>query len=68
LEQWKHRRQAEREARNLQRRHELEQQLDVLLAKVHDGGLQSLSAAEKRLLRRASEELRDRAKRPSSDQ
>jgi stage IV sporulation protein FB len=65
MEQWKQRRQAEREAQAAQRRQELEQQLDVLLAKVHEGGLQSLTAAEKRLLRRASEELRDRAKRPS---
>jgi hypothetical protein len=68
VDQWKQRRQAERAARELQRRQELEQQLDLLLAKVHEGGLQSLTAAEKRMLRRASEELRDRAKRsPSGD-
>jgi hypothetical protein len=65
LEQWKQRRQAEREAVAQQRRQELEQQLDVLLAKVHEHGMHSLTASEKRLLRRASEELRDRAKRPS---
>jgi Zn-dependent protease len=68
LEQWKQKRRAEREGRELQRRQELEQQLDALLAKVHEGGLQSLTAAEKRLLRRASDELRDRAKRPSADE
>jgi stage IV sporulation protein FB len=68
VEQWKERRRIERETREMQQRFELEQQLDVLLAKVHEGGLQSLTAAEKRLLRRASEELRDRAKKPSADE
>jgi hypothetical protein len=67
LDEWKERRQAERQARDAQRRVELEQQVDALLAKVHEGGLQSLTAAERRLLRRASEELRDRAKRPGAE-
>lgn len=67
FDQWKQRRLAERAAREARRREELEQQLDLLLAKVHAYGLQSLTAAEKRLLRRASEELRDRARKSHRD-
>uniref|UniRef100_A0A7C4QLP4 Peptidase M50 domain-containing protein n=1 Tax=Schlesneria paludicola TaxID=360056 RepID=A0A7C4QLP4_9PLAN len=67
FDQWKQRRREERLAREARRRAELEQQLDFLLAKVHAGGLQSLTSAEKRLLRRASEELRDRARRTSRE-
>ena len=52
-----------REQQDRIRRMEAEQQLDVLLlAKVHETGLQSLSEQEQKLLRNCSELLRGRSK------
>ncbi len=62
-QRWQQRRrklQAEREQARLLN---LETQLDVLLAKVHEHGLESLTAVERRLLREASETLRERSRR-----
>ncbi|MBI1344957.1 hypothetical protein GC163_01565 [bacterium] len=59
---WKARRQEQQQALAAARRLELERQLDELLAKVHEHGMQALSPAEQRLLKRASEELRQRSK------
>ncbi len=62
IKAWKLRRQSQREHREATRRQDLERQLDELLAKVHEHGMDALSDAEKRQLRRASEELRHRSK------
>lgn len=62
---WQQRRRQQRAEREQARLIDLEQQLDILLAKVHETGLDSLSAAERRQLREASEAVRDRSKKPS---
>jgi len=59
---WKARRREKQQTLVATRRLELERQLDVLLAKVHAEGMQALSPEEQRLLKRASEELRQRSK------
>jgi len=63
---WRERRRAAREAREAAERHQLELQLDALLAKVHEHGLNSLSEAEQRLLKQASQSLRGRSRPPSA--
>lgn len=65
-EQWQARRRERRRQRDSVRRELLERQLDELLAKVHENGLNALTESEKRLLKRASEELRQRTHRPGS--
>jgi hypothetical protein len=65
LQRWRERRRIRREQQERIRRMEAEQQLDVLLAKVHETGLQSLSDQEQKLLRNCSELLRDRGKSES---
>jgi Zn-dependent protease len=65
LEQWRERRRSARAAREAAERLKLEQQLDVLLAKVHEHGMESLTDAEQRLLKQASQSLRGRT-RPQS--
>lgn len=62
LQSWQARRRERKVAREAQRRQDLERQLDELLAKVHEGGMGSLSESEKRLLKRASDELRHRSR------
>lgn len=62
LQSWKARRKARKQALEAQRRSDLERQLDELLAKVHETGMDSLTEAEKRLLRKASDELRHRSR------
>ncbi len=62
LEQWRERRRMERENLDRIRRKEAEEQLDLLLAKVHENGLQSLSAREQKLLKSCSELLRPKSK------
>lgn len=64
-QRWQQRRRQQRTERERTRLVDLEQQLDLLLAKVHENGLESLTAAERRRLREASEALRDRTKKPS---
>lgn len=59
---WKARRKEKQQSLAASRRLELERQLDELLAKVHEQGMQALTPAEQRLLKRASEELRQRSK------
>ncbi len=65
LQRWRDRRRERREQQLQLRRMEAEQQLDLLLAKVHETGLQSLSDQEKNLLRNCSELLRDKNKSES---
>lgn len=62
---WQQRRRQQRTEREQARLIDLEQQLDVLLAKVHESGLESLTPYERRRLREASEALRDRTKKTS---
>ncbi len=62
LESWKARRRERQQARETSRRLTLETQLDELLGKVHAQGMDALSESEKRLLRKASEELRHRTR------
>lgn len=62
LQRWRERRRIRREQQERMRRVEAEQQLDLLLAKVHETGLQSLSDQEQKLLRSCSELLRGRQK------
>ncbi len=64
LQRWRERRRIRREQQERMRRMEAEQQLDSLLAKVHESGLQSLSEQEQKLLRSCSELLRGRQKSP----
>jgi hypothetical protein len=62
LQRWRENRRLRREQQERIRRMEAEQQLDYLLAKVHETGLQSLSADEQKRLRSCSELLRSRPK------
>lgn len=64
-QRWKSWRQAKRERLARERQLQDESKLDQLLAKVHEHGVHSLTAAEKRLLQRVSSEYRERTKRPS---
>ena len=57
---WKEKRKAERERREREEAARDEADLDQLLAKVHEQGMQSLTAAERRQLERVSVRLRDR--------
>lgn len=65
-ERWKERRRAQQEQIEREQQLRDEAQLDVLLAKVHEHGYNSLTFSEKRLLQRVSSKFRDRSKRPSS--
>ena len=65
IQRWKERRRLQREQRDRLLRSEAEQQLDLLLAKVHAQGLQSLSDLEKKTLRNCSELLQKREKNES---
>ena len=62
LQRWRERRRIRREQQERIRKLEAEQQLDSLLAKVHENGLQSLSDQEQTILRSCSELLRGRQK------
>lgn len=60
LQRWKKNRDAARERRLQQEALEAEQQLDLLLEKVHTHGMDSLTESEKRALRRASTRFRQK--------
>jgi Zn-dependent protease len=62
LQQWRENRRIRREQQERLRRAEAEQQLDLLLAKIHESGMQSLSAQEQKLLSNCSELLKPRSK------
>jgi Zn-dependent protease len=62
LQRWRDRRRLRREQQERIRIMEAEQKLDLLLAKVHESGLDSLTDQEKNLLRNCSELLRDKNK------
>jgi stage IV sporulation protein FB len=62
LERWRERRRAAKELRAKLDAEQAQQQLDEILAKVHQSGIDSLTDAERRLLNRVSARLRDRDK------
>ncbi|HUQ71275.1 MAG TPA: site-2 protease family protein [Planctomycetaceae bacterium] len=64
-ERWREDRRSKRQAREAAEREALEQQLDLLLAKVHEQGMDALTNAERRQLKQASESLRGRTRPPS---
>jgi stage IV sporulation protein FB len=60
LARWLARRRAGKQQRLQEQAQQTERQLDAILAKVHDQGLTSLTLAEKRLLKRASNRFRSK--------
>lgn len=67
LERWKRRRAAARAERDRERELAERRQLDELLSKVHEQGLAALSPAERKLLNRVSDQLRQRSRRVEAD-
>lgn len=65
LQRWREQRRIKRELDEQRERADAEQQLDGLLAKVHEHGMASLTAREQRQLQQVSDLLRERGKRPS---
>jgi hypothetical protein len=65
LARWLEGRKANRQRRLEQQQEQVEQQLDGILAKVHDHGMGALTPAERRLLKRASERFRSKDQGPS---
>ena len=63
IQRWRERRRMQREQQELLEQEAAEQQLDSLLAKVHEQGLHSLSEQEKKQLRSCSELLQKRGPR-----
>lgn len=64
LQRWLERRKAEKQRRLVEQSQQTDQQLDAILAKVHERGLASLTPAEKRLLKRASNRYRGKGTGP----
>jgi hypothetical protein len=62
LERWKMERERKRQEREEQERIETETRLDALLEKINQSGIDSLSDAEKKFLKRASARYRDQGK------
>lgn len=60
VQRWRERRRAEKQKRIEQQQQEAETKLDLLLAKVHEQGLNSLTEAEKRQLQNASHRYRSK--------
>ena len=61
-QRWREQRRAEKFLKEQEQEAEAEQQLDLLLDKVHSEGIESLSDAERRLLDRVSARYRDKDK------
>ncbi len=61
LRRWLERKRAAREAQRLRIEQEEERQVDLILARLHDGGLDSLNPKERALLYRVSARYRSRA-------
>jgi Zn-dependent protease len=62
LERWRQARRAEKLRREQEKTAEAERTVDELLDKVHAGGMESLTVAERRRLQRASARLREKGK------
>lgn len=59
-QRWQERRKQEKQKRTAMAQERAEQQLDELLAKVHERGIGALTEAEKRVLKQASERFRSK--------
>ncbi|HTI49527.1 MAG TPA: site-2 protease family protein [Planctomycetaceae bacterium] len=57
---WLESRRQEKQRRLEEQHQEVDQQLDAILAKVHEQGMQALSPSERRLLKRASDRFRSK--------
>jgi hypothetical protein len=64
LERWRQRREESRVQEERDRQREVEHRVDVLLKKIHQCGFEGLSEDEKRQLRQASRQYRERTPRP----
>jgi Zn-dependent protease len=64
LERWRQRREESRVQEEQGRQQEVEHQVDLLLKKIHQNGFEGLSEDEKRQLRQASRQYRQRTPRP----
>ena len=64
LARWLAQQKAKKQRRLEEQEQQSEQEVDAILAKVHERGLSSLTPAEKRLLKRASNRYRDRGTGP----
>ncbi|MBM79520.1 MAG: hypothetical protein CMJ78_02865 [Planctomycetaceae bacterium] len=62
LTRWKQKREEDRARKEVERDQEAEVELDRLLEKVHQHGMESLSATERRQLEKASKRIRSRSK------
>lgn len=62
MQRWREKRDAERTRRADEQAAQMELQVDALLAKVHEQGIDSLTPAEKQLLRRAGERYKGKGK------
>lgn len=60
IERWKDRRRQEKQQQKIKQDAQVELQLDDILDKVHQNGIDSLTVAERRLLDRASTQFRER--------
>lgn len=65
LTRWLESRRVEKQRRLEQQQQEVEQQLDAVLAKVHERGMDALSPSERRLLKRASDRFRSKGQDPT---
>lgn len=63
FQRWRDERRQKKEVEERRQRDKAEQKLDSLLAKVHEKGMDSLTASEKRQLKTVSDLLRDKGKR-----
>jgi stage IV sporulation protein FB len=62
LQRWRERRKAEKQRRQQEQNAQVQAELDVLLQKIQDHGMESLSDAERRKLKRASDLFREKGK------
>jgi len=66
LGRWRKRRAEQRRQKEIQKQQEVEQQMDGILDKVHKTGFESLTDSEKKILKRASEQLRNKGNEPAT--
>lgn len=65
LTRWLESRRMEKQRRIEEQQQQVEQQLDAILAKVHEHGLSALNPSERRLLKRASDRFRSKGQDPT---
>ena len=62
LTRWRQKRQVEKRQKEIQKQQEVEVEMDQILQKVHDNGIESLTSAERRQLNRASTRFQNKRK------